>query len=70
MCDFTGRNKIEKNANQMAAAEGKFTNQSVIEELEPLLKEYFIGKFELSDEKIILEFKNGQKFCLTVSEAE
>ena len=61
-------NFIEKNANQMAAAEGKFTAKSVLEELEPLLKEYFIGGFELGEEEIILEFKNGQKFNLTVSE--
>ena len=59
---------MEKNANQLAAAEGRFNNRSVLEELEPLLKEYFIGGFVLRGEEIILEFKNGQKFSLSVKE--
>ena len=40
----------------------------LLQEIEPLLKEYFIGGFEIKDEKIILSFKNGQQFRLVIEE--
>ena len=59
---------MEKSANQLAAAEKQFNSRSLLEEIEPLLKEYFIGGFKLDGEAIIVDFKNGQKFRLTAEE--
>ena len=59
---------FEKTANQMAAEEGEFEAESLVAEILPLLKEYFIGQFGCDGSKITLEFKNGQNFSL-VAEA-
>lgn len=68
MYNYGEKNTIEKTANQMAAAEKQFDAKSLLEEIEPLLREYFIGGFELNSEAIILNFKNGQIFRLTIEE--
>ena len=70
MSNLNEKTVLGKNANQLAAEEGKFNSRSVLEELEPLFREYFIGGFELCGEEIKLFFKNGQKFSLTVKEIE
>lgn len=36
----------------------------LLQEIEPLLNEYFIGGFEIKDNAIIMNFKNGQRFRL------
>lgn len=68
MNNYGEKNTTEKTANQMAAAEERFDSKSLLEEIEPLLREYFIGRFDLNCEAIILNFKNGQKFRLTAEE--
>lgn len=40
----------------------------LLQEIEPLLKEYFIGGFEIEEGAIILSFKNGQRFRLVIEE--
>lgn len=41
---------------------------SLLQEIEPLLREYFISDIELSEEKIVMSFQNGQKFAITAKE--
>ncbi|MDE7088752.1 MAG: hypothetical protein K2O54_01395 [Prevotella sp.] len=38
----------------------------LLQEIEPLLREYFIGTFELTDDTIKMSFENGQKFRLVI----
>lgn len=40
----------------------------LLQEIEPLLKEYFVGGFEIKDDSIILSFNNGQQFRLVIEE--
>lgn len=40
----------------------------LLQEIEPLLKEYFIGTFEFENDKIKMVFENGQKFYLSATE--
>lgn len=59
----------EKSAALKAALEEKpFCASDLIEELAPLLSDYFEGNFERVNDKITMSFYNGQKFELTVSE--
>lgn len=46
----------------------KITKLSLLQEIEPLIKEYFIAEISLTDEKIKLSFENGQKFEITAQE--
>lgn len=48
--------------------EGKIDCQSLLQEVEPLIKDYFIGDFKLTEEGLLLKFLNGQTFLLTISE--
>lgn len=59
----------EKNTTFKDAFEEKpFLASNLIEELIPLLSDYFEGDFSNSDDKIMMSFYNGQKFVLTISE--
>lgn len=61
----------EKSAALKAALEEKpFLASDLIEELAPLLSDYFEGNFEQANDKIIMSFYNGQKFELTISEVK
>ena len=62
--------KQKNTAEELAVNEGTICAKELLEEIEPLLREYFIGGFELTAEAIILNFKNGQKFRLTVEEVK
>ena len=55
-------------ADDFAAEEGTITPLQLLQEIEPLLKEYFIGSFEIKNAALNLHFKNGQNFKLTVCE--
>ena len=40
----------------------------LLQEIEPLLREYFVGDFQIVDNAIIMRFVNGQKFRLIAEE--
>lgn len=60
--------KYEKNtAAELAAVnEETITPIQLLQEIEPLLKEYFIGDFEIKDNCIRMSFKNGDIYNLTI----
>lgn len=59
----------ENNAALKAACEEKpFPASDLLEEIAPLLTDYFEGNVIQKKDKIILSFCNGQKFELTISE--
>ena len=56
-------------ANDLFAVnEGNITPVQLLQELEPLLKEYFIGVFKVENKALALSFKNGQSFKLKICE--
>ena len=63
-------NKSKKNtANDLFAVNEKnITPIQLIQEIEPLLKEYFVGDFEIVNNSLKLNFKNGQIFKLKICE--
>ena len=63
-------NKSKKNtANEVfAEKEVNITPVQLLQEIEPLLKEYFIGDFEVKNNALNLSFKNGQYFKLKIFE--
>lgn len=63
-------NQNEKNtASEFDAVnEKRITPLQLLQEVQPLLKEYFIGGFEICENAIKLSFKNGQNFKMTIGE--
>ena len=61
-------NSTNDAALKAAREEKPFPASDIIEELAPLLSNYFEGNFIQTKDKIIMSFYNGQKFELTVSE--
>ncbi|MGN0822781.1 MAG: hypothetical protein ACI4NG_03315 [Candidatus Gallimonas sp.] len=53
---------------QTAADEPPVTEQELLEEVVPLLDDYFVGKFILSDRAITYLMPNGQRFRLIAEE--
>ena len=51
-----------------AMMEKNIDANDLLGEILPLLEEYFIADFELSNDSIILNMMNGQKFKMTVEE--
>ncbi len=51
-----------------AMFEGKISAEDLIREIEPLIKDYFVGDFKITKEGLELKFLNGQTFILTISE--
>ena len=62
--------KHKKNTEACFAAvfEETITPLKLLEEIQPLLKEYFIGNFKIEHNAINIRFLNGQKFRLTIGE--
>ncbi len=54
--------------DMIAKNEACFPALNVVQELTPLLEEYFLGSFLARGDAIKLLFPNGQEFILTVSE--
>ena len=52
----------------MLAVNEIITPVQLLQEIEPLLKEYFIGNFEIKGNALNLKFKNGQNFILKIAE--
>ena len=51
-----------------AENEKNITPLQLLQEIQPLLKEYFIGEFNIDSNAVNMSFKNGQKFKLTIGE--
>lgn len=56
--------------NLSAANEEKITPLQLLQEIQPLLKEYFIGDYEIQNNALKMTFLNGQIFKLAVGEVE
>lgn len=63
-------NQNEKNnASKFDALnEEHITPLQLLQEVQPLLKEYFIGEFYIFENSIKMIFQNGQNFKLTIGE--
>jgi len=62
------RNSDDSTQRLKAMFEGKISAEDLIREIEPLIKDYFVGDFAITKEGLELKFLNGQTFILTVSE--
>ena len=51
-----------------AEFESTITPLHLLQEIEPLLKEYFVGDFEIIHKALIMRFKNGQSFVMKICE--
>ncbi len=60
--DSTQRQRLE------AMFEGKISAEDLVKEIEPLIEDYFVGDFTITQEGLELKFLNGQTFILSVSE--
>ena len=58
----------KKNTANDFAVNEHITPLQLLQEIEPLLKEYFIGEFEVKNNSLNMKFKNGQTFKLTIGE--
>ena len=57
---------IKKNTAIDYAVNENINPLQLLQEIEPLLKEYFIGKFEVENNALNMTFENGQKFKLVI----
>lgn len=51
-----------------ALSEIQFPADSVLQELIPLLADYFVGEQHYDNGTIIMNFPNGQQFSITIQE--
>lgn len=58
----------KKNTANDYAVNEHITPLQLLQEIEPLLKEYFIGDFEIKNNALNMKFKNGQTFVLKICE--
>ena len=61
----------EKNKKNTVACLAAINEESIsplqlLQEIQPLLKEYFIGNFKIENNAIKMRFLNGDKFNLTI----
>ena len=52
-----------------AVNEKNITGKDIVEEIEPLLREFYHGSVELSGDCLIIRFLNGQVFRLSATAA-
>ena len=60
------KNQLKSRAKEDAKFEARLTNESMIQELIPLLKEYFIATLHAAENAIVMNFLSGQQVILTV----
>lgn len=60
--------KLTDEETEELVNEPKFSRSTLLQEIEPLLKEYFICIVDHSEEVITMSFLNGQKFAVTANE--
>ncbi len=53
---------------ETAKSEPNVEPQSLLCELEPLIKEYFVGQVTLDRDAVLYRMPNGQSFRITVNE--
>lgn len=58
----------ENTADISAVEEKEFTGYSLLEELFPLLNDYFECETELRSDDLVMRFYNGQKFRLVIDD--
>ena len=51
-----------------AKGEERVSAESLLQEIEPLIREYFIGEVILENNEIKINLLNGQKFKMTLNE--
>jgi hypothetical protein len=64
------KNQIVNATVNAAKNEERFPANCLLQEIAPLLQEYFIGLFETKKQALRLSFPNGQNFKLTVRECK
>lgn len=62
------QNNNKNTADNFSAVNENITPIQLLQEIEPLLKEYFIGEFEVVHNSLNMRFKNGQSFILKICE--
>ena len=62
---FNNYSEEQWEAMLAAMREGKFDGMRVLEEIQPLISEFFVCKSKKTAEGLLLTFLNGQKFLLT-----
>ena len=55
--------------NEMAKSEPQIKASELLEEIMPLLHDYFVGEIKLCDNGICYSLPNGQKFILNAQAA-
>ena len=55
-------------ANDFFAVNEHITPLQLLQEIAPLLEEYFIGEFEIENNALSMKFQNGQLFKLKIGE--
>ena len=53
---------------ELAKAEPPIGEKELLQEILPLMQEYFVGEFELDEKFILYRMPNGQRFLITVRE--
>ena len=64
-------NELSENLNaacKAAKEEGQVTAESLLQEIEPLLNEYFIGEVIREENALKVNLLNGQKFSIIAEE--
>ena len=62
---FNNYSEEQWEAMLAALREGKFDGMRVLEEIQPLISEFFVCESKKTAEGLLLTFLNGQKFLLT-----
>ncbi|HIR30071.1 MAG TPA: hypothetical protein IAC90_05410 [Candidatus Coproplasma stercorigallinarum] len=62
---FNNYSEEQWEAMLAAMREGKFDGMRVLEEIQPLISEFFVCESKKTAEGLLLTFLNGQKFLLT-----
>lgn len=60
-------NREQIDALFYAVNEKNITGKEIIEEIEPLIKEFYHGNVEISGDCLIIKFLNGQVFRLSAN---
>lgn len=64
----TDKHATFKTDDELAKEEPPIKASSLLEELMPFLKEYFIGELSFDGQAILYRLPNGQKFKITAQE--
>lgn len=56
------------NYKKQLANEQRIESEQLLQEIEPLIKDYFVCNVALTEEGLMLDFGNGQSFVLSIKE--